>query len=387
MKDIRIKKFSLRPRDLQEDERTGALVRIVDLIVGDHVINCFLKVSRYEIERYSHLKVPINEVCIQMTYEKVAEFDNDNRKRDEFIKKHLTRKLRENKINIPFINIKIDKKPNIKEIEQMCQFLIDVIYSHPKISLIVPPKVTLPEEAEVYEKYDSFRTFLTTLSDILESYQTDVRVGYFIPDYIPRTKFFELIEYYLNKFGENALIILDAGGKRFSAGSYSDVSLVHRKMSFQNIESYAIYLFNHKGRKKSGREAPSEDLLALLNGVNLVGPNHKVIRLPRNVAGREGTGKIFSEEDFLFYPENIAPNVKEFQNFYNFHIKGKSKEKKDQARDIFNDIKINASAILLSSNATETLSNLKRDEFKDVLKTIAKNRQNILQQKSLESFT
>jgi len=105
------------------------------------------------------------------------------------------------------------------------------------------------------------------------------------------------------------------------------------------------------------------------------------------VAGREGTGKIFSEEDFLFYPENIAPNVKEFQNFYNFHIKGKSKEKKDQARDIFNDIKINASAILLSSNATETLSNLKRDEFKDVLKMIAKNRQNILQQKSLVSFT
>jgi hypothetical protein len=269
----------------------------------------------------------------------------------------------------------------MKEMEQISQFVADIIYSHPKVTLAVPPKITLPDEVDANEKCDIFQTQLKVLSETLGSYRSDLQIGYFIPDYITRTALPKLIEYYVNNFGKDALIILDVNGSRFSAGPYSDVSLIHREMRKHKIESYAIYLFSHKGRKRSGKEVPSEDLLALLNGVNLVGPNHRAIPLPRNVIEtRKLLGKIFNDEDFLLYPEDKAPNAKEFQTFCALGKRG------DRMLEIFNDVKINASAMRLSKDLVQTLSDLRRTDFKDTLKIVAKKRQNIVLQESLAPF-
>jgi hypothetical protein len=377
-------RFSIKLKDIVEDEKTGALVRAVDLLLPARSVPLYMKIPRYEINRFSSISsiaISINEAYIRLNYEKINKINRDNREKHRFINSYLGPKLRKDKVNVPIVDIEVDKEPSEKEMEQISQFVVDVVYSHPKTTLFVPPKITLPDGVDVSEKYNTFQVLLETLSRTLETYQGSVKVCYFVPDYITRTVLPKLIEYYVSNFGEDALVILDVNGERFSAHPYSDVSLIHREMSRNDIETYAIYLFSHKGRMRSGREVPSEDLLALLNGVNLVSPNHRVIRLPRAVVETR-PNKIFNEGDFLFYPEDKAPNAKEFQNFCAL---GKRKDK-DKMLEIFNDIKINTSAISLFKEPAETLSALKRPEFCNVLKSIAKKRQNIIQQKSLDLF-
>jgi hypothetical protein len=375
-------RFSIKLKDVVEDEKTGALVRAVDLLLPGRSVSLYMKIPRHDIDRFSSISsivIPINEAYIRLNYEEINKINRDNGEKHRFINSYLGPKLRKDKVNVPIVDIRVDKKPSEKEMEQISQFIVDVVYSHPKTTLLVPPKITLPDEVDVSEKYNTFKVLLKTLSRTLETYQGSVKLCHFVPDYITRTVLPELIEYYVSNFGGDALVILDVNGERFSAGSYSDVSLIHREMSRNNIETYAIYLFSHKGRMRSRREVPSEDLLALLNGVNLVGPNHRVIRLPRGVVETR-PNKIFNEGDFLFYPEDKAPNAKEFQNFCTL---GK---RKNEMLEIFNDIKINTSAISLSKESAEMLSALKRPEFCNMLKSIAKKRQNLIQQKSLSLF-
>ena len=377
--------FSIKLKDLLEDEKTGALVRAVDLLLADRSIALYMKIPRHDIDRFSliagaSINIPINEAYIRLTYEEINKIDHDNGEKLRFINRRLGPKLRKDKVNIPIVDVIVDRKPSIKEMEQISQFVVDVVYSHPRTTLLVPPKITLPDEVSASEKCDIFQALLKVLSRTLETRQSSARLGYFVPDYIPRTALPKLIEYYVSDFGKDALIILDVNGSRFSAGPYSDVSLIHREMSENKIETYAIYLFSHKGRKRSGKEVPSEDLLALLNGVNLVGPNRRVIPLPRNVVETRRINKIFNERDFLFYPEDRAPNAEEYQNFCAL---GK---RKDEMLDIFNDIKVNISAVSLFKGPVETLSALKRPEFCDALKSIAKKRRDIIRQKSLTSF-
>jgi hypothetical protein len=375
-------KFSLRLANIYEDEKSGSLIRAVDLRMANHSINCFAKIPQHPLEHFSSISIPINEVYFRLTYEEIDMIDRDNEKKNRFISNYLKPKLRKGKVNVALPVITIYRKPSIAEMEQISQFVADLVYSHPDVTLAVPPKLVLPDEIEISEKYDFFQLYLKFLLTTLDTYKSNLQLCYLIPDYITRASLPKLIDYYVSSFGEEALLILDAGGKRFSASPYADVSLLHREMEKRGIESYAIYLFNHKGRKRSGKEVPSEDLLALLNGVNLVGPNHAVIPLPRDVIKTKKTvGKIFNKEDFLFYPEDKAPNAEEFRSFC-------AQKRKDRMLDIFNDIGINFSAMLLNNAPTETLSNLKRTEFKNTLSIIAKKRRSLAQQKgmSLASF-
>lgn len=62
----------------------------------------------------------------------------------------------------------------------------------------------------------------------------------------------ELIEFYTERFGSETLLILDVAGGRFESGAYSVVSQVMFVMDAKvEAEDYAIYLFNHKGYKRS----------------------------------------------------------------------------------------------------------------------------------------
>ena len=378
-----MERYSLRLMNVFQDDETGILARIVDLRTYSHSVSGLMKVPRYNIEPFSsHLRLPINEVYVRLTLEKINDIDHDNEKRYQFINGYLRPKIRIGKLNIPLINIEVDKKPNAEEMEQISQFITDIIYAHPHITLAMPPKITMPREIRPTEKENLFKSQVKVLSETLKSYSGSVQLAYFIPDYVPRASIPKLIENYVSNFGDNALLILDMNGKRFSAGGYSDVSLIHREMRNRHIEDYAIYLFNHKGRKRSGKEVPSEDLLAFLNGVNFVGPMHRAIPLPPDVVERitGSLGKIFNREDFLFYPEMNAPNIEEFQKF------SRLRRSRYRMLQIFNDAHINYSASELSSDPISTISYLARPDFKDALKTIAKKRQSIVRQRTLSDL-
>ena len=377
-----MERYYLRLRNVFRDDETGILARIVDLRTYSHSIDGLIKIPRYNIETFSdHLRVPINEVYIQLTLEKIIDIDHDNEKRYQFINGYLRLKIRSGKLNIPLIDIEVDRKLSVEVMEQISQFVVDIIYAHPQITLAVPPKITMPREIHPVEKEDLFKRQLNVLSETLKSYSESAQLAYFIPDYIPRASIPKLIEEYVSRFGDDALLILDVNGKRFSAGGYSDVSLIHREMKRHHIESYAIYLFNHKERKRSGKEVPSEDMLAFLNGVSIVGPMHRAIPLPPDVIERiaGSLGKIFNREDFLFYPEISAPNIEEFQKFT-------GSRSRYRILQIFNDININYSAYELSSDPISTVSHLSRPDFNNALKSIAERRESIIRQRILSEL-
>jgi len=378
-----MKRYSLRLKNVIQDDETGILARIVDLRTYSHLVGGLMKIPRYNIESFSgHLSLPINEVYIQLTLEKINDIDHDNEKKYQFINGYLRSKIRSGKLNIPLIDIEVDRKPSVKDMEQISQFIVDIIYAHPQITLAVSPKITMPREIYPVEKENLFKNQLKVLSETLRSYSGSAQLACFIPDYIPRASIPKLIEDYISRFGDDALLILDMNGKRFSAGGYSDVSLIHREMRSRHIESYAIYLFNHKGRKRSGKEVPSEDILAFLNGVNFIGPMHRAIPLPPDVIERiaGSLGKIFNKEDFLFYPEINAPNIEEFQKFTRL------RRSRYRMLQIFNDMHINYSASKLSSDPISTVSCLSRPDFKNALKSIAKRRESIIRQRTLSEL-
>ena len=374
-----MERYSVKLENFFQDDRTGVFARIANLRVTGQSAEGLLKVSRHNIESFSNMSSPINEVYIQLTFERINEIDSDNEKRNRFINRYLRPKIRTNKINVPLIEIGIDKTPTEQMMEQISGFVVDIIYNHPHIHIVVPPKITMPKDIHPTVKETTFQRQIVILLETLRSFSDRAQLAYFVPDYIPRVAIPRLIDFYVNNCGDEALLIVDMDGKRFSAGGYSDVSLIHRVMYSMNIEDYAIYLFNHKGRKRSGKAVPSEDLLALLGGASFVGPTHKVLPLPREVLERVRglSGKIFNKEDFLFYPEKIAPNIEEFEEFSRI---GRNRRR---LLEIFNDINLNMCAYELTEDPISSISNLTRHEFKETLKTIAKKRNTILRQQTL----
>lgn len=372
-----MKQHRVKLRDLFEDEKTGTYARVAELSVNGNSVDRLVKVSSQNIDAKLSVPLrPINEVILSLKFSDIREMDNDNDKRDLFIRAMLS-KTRQGKINLPFIALEYQKPPTGAEIEQALTFLVDIIYNNERIDVAVPPKIVLPEA--IKEKApDSYQKHFEALVGIMETYSKKVKPACFIPAYVTRSKIPKIIELYSARFGPEALLILDVAGARFEGGASSIVSQVMFNMNARaKTEDYAIYLFNHKSRKRSGREVPSEDLLALLRGASFVGPSHVRLKLPKNVVS--GPGKVFNEGDFLYYPEDTAPNIHELNDFSGGTVKATSLNK-------FNDLKVNVSAINLSKDPVSTVSGLKRPEFKDALASISKRMNRFLAQRAIDDF-
>jgi len=380
-----MKQYRVKLRNLFEDEKTGILARVAELSVNGKSVDRLVKVSNQNIDLRSDVELrPINEVVLPLKFSYIQEMDRDNEKRDHFIKLVLS-KTRIGKINIPFIMLEYPKLPTAKEMNEALTFLVDIIYNNERIDLLVPPKVMLPETVKDRAP-DSFQRLLenlyqrhlNTLSELIETYARNVRPACFIPAYISRSKISKTIESHANLFGPEALVILDVAGTRFEGGAYSVVSqTIFNIKTIAKEEDYAIYLFNHKSRKRSGKEAPSEDLLSLLQGVSFVGPLHAKLKLPKNVAS--GLGKVFNDSDFLYYPADAAPNRFELQKFSGGIIKSTTLNR-------FNDFVVNLCTIDLSKDPVTRVSELKRPEFKEALCKVSKQMIKVQEQKGIEDF-
>ncbi|MEN3016623.1 MAG: hypothetical protein ABC585_06175 [Candidatus Methanosuratincola petrocarbonis] len=372
-----MKKYFVKLKELFEDDRTSIYARVTELSVNGKSVDRLVKVSNQSIDFRSDISIkPINEVILPLQFSFIKEMDEDNDKRDQFIKSVLS-KTRTGKINIPFIMLGYQKLPTAAEMNQALTFLVDIIYNNEKIDLLVPPKVILPES--IMERTpDSYQKHLDALFEIMQTYSRNLRPACFIPAYLPRSKIPKIIESYATRFGPEVLLILDVAGNRFEGGAYSIVSQVMFNIDkIAKTEDYAIYLFNHKSRKRSGKEVPSEDLLSLLRGVSFVGPSHVPLKLPKNVVS--GLGKVFNNSDFLYYPEDTAPNMLELHKFSRGALNATSLNK-------FNDFKVNMCAIELSKDPVAKVSEIKKPEFKETLLKVSKQMIKFKEQKVIEDF-
>ncbi|MBC7120948.1 MAG: hypothetical protein H5T33_05140 [Candidatus Methanosuratus sp.] len=374
-----MKNYYVKLQNLFDDDKTGTYARIAKLNINGKSVHRLVKVSSQNIDSgpadVESLN-PINEVFLTLKFDEIKEMDNDNEKRDLF-ERRLKYKTKASKINIPFVMLEYQKVPSALELRQALLFLVDVIYNNERIDVAVPPKVILPDEIKA-KSTEVYLNHINELFEIIETYSGKARLSYFIPAYITRSKIPKLIDLYTKRFGAEGLLILDVGGGRFQDIGYSIVSQVMYNMCVgAKTEDYAIYLFNHKGRKKSGKEVPSEDLLSLLRGVSFVGPSHKRIPLPQNVV--MSVGKIFNRSDFLYYPLDNAPNASELQKFTHGLINQLSINK-------FNDLNLNKSAIELSKDPITAISEIGRPQFKETLAQVSRNMKTTLEQKGLETF-
>ena len=112
--------FSIKLKDLLEDEKTGALVRAADLLSADRSIALYMKIPRHDIECFSliagaSINIPINEAYILLTYEEISKIDHDDGEKLRFVNRRLGSKLRKDKVNIPIVDVTVDRKPSVKE--------------------------------------------------------------------------------------------------------------------------------------------------------------------------------------------------------------------------------------------------------------------------------
>lgn len=378
--------YKLKLVNEEEDVKTGYYVRYIYFKhpLCSTVLN--FKISKFPIERFG-LNVPLNETYLRINEEKIDRVNNENSIRKSFVSKTLQPKIKKNKINISITEVTINKVSE-ENIKKVVDFLFDFIFSRSDIHVISPPKIVTNSE---YQNFDAFISGLNYLYTLLTSYyrESRIKIGYFIPSYATRAQISRLIDKYADYFGPNGLFIVDMDGNRFSSLGYSITSQIMRTMSVDyREEHYGLYLYNHRERKKSGNEVPSEDFLAILNGVNFIGPLHKNNPLPVNVVEeikqRGQKTKVFNAGDLLYYPLNSAPN----NNYVESWLIQNNLSRNYRSLSLFNDTHGISIMLNLTDNDAiyNVLSGLTRRLFLEELKKLHRKVANKLKAKPLSSF-
>jgi hypothetical protein len=380
--------YKLKLVNEEENAKMGCYIRYIYFNYPACLTKALnLKISKLPIERFG-LNVPLNEIYLRIDEETINRINNENSKREYFISKILQPKIKKGKINISISEVIINKASE-EIIKNIVEFLFDLIFSRSDIHIITPPKIVTKSEQQNFAAFINGLDYLHTL---LTSYyrESEIKIGYFIPSYTTRTQFSYLISRYANYFGSDGLYMIDVDGGRFSSLGYSITSQIMRIMSVDyGEENYGLYLYNHKERKKSGNEVPSEDFLAILNGVNFIGPLHKNNPLPVNVVEemkrREQETKVFNTEDLLYYPLKRAPNNRYVESW----LDENSLPRNYRSLNLFNDS--HSISILLNLIDTDAvysvLSRLTRQFFLEELKKLHPKVTKELKAKSLKPFS
>ena len=357
-------KYSIKLINYFENNDLGYNVRIIRLRSGGIDIDSLIKIPRYNIDKF--IFTPVNEVYIKIPFSKIISMNVNSISINYFIDK-VSRRTKKDKINILIMEIFLDNIINNsvnKTLNLIVNFTAKVIYNTSNINIIVPPLLNFKYEISGSEATNIFLNMLYKLIELLDTYIPNLKIAYLIPSYISEVS--EFLEFYIEYFGYDGLIVLDLNGSTFSKIGYSRMGQVIRIMKqVYKSENYGFYFFNHKSRKRSGRDVPSEDLLGLFSGGNFSGPSHKRIKMPLEVVNelkKIGGDKLFNKDDFLFYPVNLAPNIKEFKIWV--------KENMSNIKNIsylikvFNDIQINQQLSCLHKiSPLEILNSLKNNIF------------------------
>ena len=380
-------KYSIKLINYFENNDLGYNVRIIRLRSGGIDIDSLIKIPRYNIDKF--IFTPVNEVYIKIPFSKIISMNVNSISINYFIDK-VSRRTKKDKINILIMEIFLDNIINNsvnKTLNLIVNFTAKVIYNTSNINIIVPPLLNFKYEISGSEATNIFLNMLYKLIELLDTYIPNLKIAYLIPSYISEVS--EFLEFYIEYFGYDGLIVLDLNGSTFSKIGYSRMGQVIRIMKqVYKSENYGFYFFNHKSRKRSGRDVPSEDLLGLFSGGNFSGPSHKRIKMPLEVVNelkKIGGDKLFNKDDFLFYPVNLAPNIKEFKIWV--------KENMSNIKNIsylikvFNDIQINQQLSCLHKiSPLEILNSLKNNIFINTLKDISRKINRLLKNRPISEF-
>ncbi len=375
-----MKSYKVKLKNQDEDNYIGYLTRKVEISTSSKKIYNLVKIPPYMNERMG-ITSPINEVLINITLKEIIDINGTNCLRDAFIKNKVAAKLKKNSANIVFVRISRSDGTAFPElnnnIDKIAEFIVDLIYSHPMIDIITFPHME-PLKNEPSSNLTAFDTLIRNrLTELMGLENGTGKVGYFLPSYYNRDGIVNLMDDYMKNFGPEGIYICDVNGGTFIGIGYSILSQILRGITNEsNTENYALYIYSQKPKRKAGGEVPSEDLLALLNGVSIVGPSHKRQPLPKNIVEKLKTQqfnpKILNRSDFLLYPYNIYPHASDLDDWISHNsINQKiSNTSRKRLLDLYNSITTKDSITSIETEPRDTVNSLGRDDFKKELRYI-----------------
>jgi len=353
--------YNVKLKDIDQDKHY--ILKIVEL---PGIIHGNYKISRYPMV-LDELNIPLQEILVNENLTDILNAHNDKQTEDK-----LTRRLKKisgNRKFIIFINLRVDNPSlisNIANLSSIAKVINDVYYSHPSIALACPPNLIFESE------WDNIiqQIYINLLNQIASN--TERKLVYFIPSYLSISQKEALIDWYRSKYGDEGLLAVDCSGGRFSSECYSYVATVHRKMRNEKIQDYGIYLFDSKPHKKTSKSSPSEELLSILHGVNLIGLLHSNTSIPPHVVEKlrqkeQSYVKVFTESTYLYEAKNGID-----------YVQAQIESDRGVNKVLQND--------LLPKNVGPLLSQNTRTVFLNELRNLRKNFDRIFPNGSLPSF-
>ncbi|MEM0049752.1 hypothetical protein [Thermofilum sp.] len=383
--------YSVKLKDIIVEE-PKYMVRRAELKIGTSIsIDENMKILRTPLKS---LDLKLHEVYLELNEGKIKRIDSDNREKDKFIS-YLNKKMRNDKVNVVVTNVVFYGSPSQELLEEVLEFFLDIICSNIFTRLVTPPKLIIKESFKGKEIVDGDlnKQYFLDFLKLMKGQSVAVKPLYFIPSYTSRKTLPDLMKLYIDAFGPDGIFVIDMNRGRFTNGGYVTVAQIIRLMRTEyRHEDYGIYLFNHKPRKKSGKEVPSEDLIAVLSGTNLIGNLHSNIPLPPRVLEimKEETAektKILNDVDFLYYPLDRAPNKADFTKFLTKEIGVGSSSFRFYHVNLYNDLITNIAIRQLKAEDVIRikLSSLKREEFVKELYISSRRVFDILKNKDLSN--
>jgi len=353
--------YNVKLKDI--DQHKHYILRIVEL---PGIIHGNYKISRYPMV-LDELNIPLQEILVNENLTDILNAHNDKQTEDK-----LTRRLKKisgNRKFIIFINLRVDNPSlisNIANLSSIAKVINDVYYSHPSIALACPPNLIFESErVNIIQQI-----YINLLNQIASN--TERKLVYFIPSYLSISQKEALMDWYRSKYGDEGLLAVDCSGGRFSSECYSYVATVHRKMRNEKIQDYGIYLFDSKPHKKTSKSSPSEELLSILHGVNLIGLLHSNTSIPPHVVEKlrqkeQSYVKVFTESTYLYEAKNGID-----------YVQAQIESDRGVNKVLQND--------LLPKNVGPLLSQNTRTVFLNELRNLRKNYDRISQNGSLSSI-
>ncbi len=354
--------YNVKLKDIEQDKHY--ILRIVELL---GIIHGNYKISRYPMI-LNELNIPLQEILVNENITDILNAHDDKQTEEKLIRR-LKEKISGNRKFIMFINLRVDDPSlisNIANLNSVAKVINDVYYSHPSIALACPPNLIFESD-----RVDMIQQIYINLLNQIAS-NTERKLVYFIPSYLSISQMEALIDWYRSKYGDEGLLAVDCSGGRFSSECYRYVATVHRKMRNEKIQDYGIYLFDSKPHKKTSKNSPSEELLSILHGVNLIGPLHSNTSIPPHVVEKlrqkeQSYVKVFSENTYLYEAKNGID-----------YVLAQIESDKGVNKVLQND--------LLPKNVGSLLSQSTRTVFLNELRNLRKNYDKIYQNSSLSSF-
>jgi hypothetical protein len=271
------------------------VVRLPNIIEGNYKLTKYYKIIREQ-------NIPLLEILIKANLSTLFRAYS-NKNMENKITDQLNKKISGNKRAILFLNLLIDDSSlltNRNYLSSITKVINDIYYSHPSVVLVSAPNLIV-----VSQSNDIEQQYMDLLKEVATN--TQRKLVYFIPSYLSISQIEQLVSWYINKYGNKGLLAIDCSGERFSTECYKKVAIVNRIMKQQHIDDYGIYLFDLKPHKKTSKSTPSEELLAILHGINLIGPLHTNKPIPPQIAEKlhqEGQSSVkeFNKDTYLYEP-------------------------------------------------------------------------------------